>query len=68
MPRVQVLADVAGREPEIMLTEHVDSEVLSDNYYAGQLVERMGWALADAEKHEETVRVTRLRTDPVKPA
>jgi hypothetical protein len=55
LPRVQVLADVAGRDPEVMLTEHVDAEVLSDDYYAGQLVERMGWALADAEKHEETV-------------
>jgi hypothetical protein len=55
MPRIQVLADVAGRDPEVMLTEHVDADVLSDDYYAGQLVERMGWALVDAEKHEETV-------------
>jgi hypothetical protein len=54
MPRVQVLADVAGHDPEVLLTEYVDPEVLSDDYYAGQLVERMGWALADAEEREET--------------
>jgi hypothetical protein len=55
MPRIQVLADVDGRDPEVMLTERVDAEVLSDDYYAGQLVERMGWAVLDAEKHEEAV-------------
>jgi SLT domain-containing protein len=42
-----------------MPTEHVDAEVLSHAYHAGQLVERMGWALVDAEKHEETVTFRR---------
>ena len=54
MPRVQVLADVPGRDAEVMLTEHVAAEMLSDDFYAGQLVQRMGWALVDAEDHEET--------------
>ncbi|MGZ4270323.1 MAG: hypothetical protein ACXVFN_15800 [Solirubrobacteraceae bacterium] len=55
MPRIQVLADVAGRDAEVMLTEHVDADMLIDDYYAGQLVQRMGWALVDAESHEGTV-------------
>ena len=55
MPRIQVLADVAGRDAEVMLTEHVAAETLADDPYAGQLVERIGWALVDAEGHEETM-------------
>lgn len=52
MPRVQVLTEVAGHTDEIMLTEHVPSEMFGDDHYAGQLIERMGWALLDAEEHE----------------
>lgn len=52
MPRIQVLSEVAGRAPEVMLTEHVPAEMFTDAHYAGQLVERMGWALVDAEHHE----------------
>jgi hypothetical protein len=55
MPRIQVLSEVAGRDAEVTLTEHVPAEMLADDHYAGQLVERMGWALTDAEHHEATV-------------
>jgi len=55
MPRIQVLSEVAGRDAEVMLTEHVPAEMLADDHYAGQLVERMGWALVDAEHHEQTI-------------
>ena len=55
MPRIQVLADVPGRDAQVMLTEYVAAELLRDDYDAGQLVQRMGWALADAEDHEDTV-------------
>lgn len=54
MPKIQVVTDVAGRAPEVMLTEHVPAEMFADEHYAGQLVERMGWALFDAEQHETT--------------
>ncbi len=54
MPRVQVLTEVQGRTDEIMLTEHVPSEMFGNEHYAGQLVERMGWALLDAEDYEQT--------------
>ena len=52
MPRIQVLTEVPGHDPETMLTERVPSEMLADEHHADQLVERMGWALLDAEQHE----------------
>ncbi len=57
MPRVQVLTEAQGRTDEVMLTEHVPAEMLADEHYADQLVERMGWALVDAEEHEQATGV-----------
>jgi hypothetical protein len=57
MPRVQVLTEVQGRTHEVMLTEHVPAEMLANEHYADQLVERMGWALVDAEEHEQATGV-----------
>ena len=53
MPRVEVLSDAPGRDHEVMLSEHVPSGMVADEHYAFQLVERMGWALLDAEEHEQ---------------
>ena len=49
MPRVEVLTESSRHDPETLLTAHVPSEMLSDEHDAPQLVEWMGWALADAE-------------------
>jgi hypothetical protein len=38
-----------------MLTEHVRSEMFANEHYAEQLVERMGWALVDAEHQEQAI-------------
>lgn len=40
----------------VMLTEHVPAEMFANEHYADQLVERMGWALVDAEEHEQALR------------
>jgi hypothetical protein len=56
MPRVKVLTEAPGRDPETLLTEHVPAEMLANGHYADQLVERMGWALVDAEKQEQAIR------------
>jgi hypothetical protein len=56
MPRVEVLTEVSGRDPKALLTEHVPSEMLADKYYADQLVERLGWALVEAERQERAIR------------
>jgi len=55
MPRVEVLTEVPGRDPEALLTEHVPSEMLANKHYADQLVERLGWALKDAEQREQAI-------------
>jgi hypothetical protein len=53
MPRIQVLTEVPGRDAEMMLTERVPAEMFADQHYADQLVQRMGWALVDAEHREQ---------------
>ena len=56
MPRVEVVTEVRGRAEMVMLTEHVPAEMFANEHYADQLVERMGWALVDAEEHEQALR------------
>ena len=56
MPRVEVPSEVQGRDHEVMLSEHVPAEMFANEHYADQLVERMGWALVDAEHQEQAIR------------
>ena len=56
MPVVQVLTEMQGRAHAVMLSEHVPSEMFANEHYADQLVERMGWALVDAENEERATR------------
>ena len=56
MPRIIVEADLG--EPlgaSVMLREHVDAEVLEDEECAIQVLDRLSWALADAETAERAV-------------
>jgi hypothetical protein len=50
MPRVEVLTEVSGRDPEAILTDHTTSEMLAGEDDADQLVERVGWGFVDAER------------------
>ena len=56
MPIVQVLTEAQQGAHEVMLTEHVPAEMFANEHYADQLVERMGWALQDAEEQEQAIR------------
>ena len=56
MPRIEVLTEVRGRDAKPVLSEHVAAELLADEHFADQLVERLGWALADAEHEEQAIR------------
>jgi hypothetical protein len=56
MPRIEVLTEVRGRDAKPVLSEHVPAELLADEHFADQLVERLGWALADAEHEERAIR------------
>jgi hypothetical protein len=56
MPRVEVRGQGSGRDAEAVLTEHVPSEMLPDEHYTDQLGARMGWALADVERHDQAIQ------------
>lgn len=53
MPRVIVTTEQVGeREPAVIYEEQVVASELSSDHYASQLLERVGWGIADAEDRE----------------
>lgn len=54
MPQVIVQAAPGERPGPVTLQERVNGSDLNSDHFAGQLVERIGWALLDAEDLEET--------------
>jgi hypothetical protein len=57
MPRILVVASQPrDSDKPVLLDEWVAPLHLSDGHAAEQLVERLGWALADAEELEEVSR------------
>ena len=53
MPRIVVLAKLEGGLEEQVFTEHVRASELESKYFVGQMVERLGWGLADAHELED---------------
>jgi len=50
MPRIIVTTDATTQHaPPVLLDESVYSIHLDNDYNAAQLIERLGWAIADAE-------------------
>jgi hypothetical protein len=51
MPHILVIADHApeGAEPPIMFRERVNVRDFESSHFAVQLVERLGWAVGDAD-------------------
>lgn len=57
MPRVMVIANQTSRFiGPVLLDERVESLHLSDDHSTAQLMERLGWAVADAEDAERAQR------------
>jgi hypothetical protein len=53
MPRMLVTTESPDRSrSQVMLDEHIATSDLASAHFAAQLVERIGWALADAENLE----------------
>jgi len=52
MPQILVLTDSPQRDEEIVYRERVPSSSLESEHYAGQLLERVGWAVKDADDLE----------------
>ena len=54
MPQIIVQAAPGERPGPVTLHERVNGNDLNSDHFARQLVERIGWALLDAEDLEET--------------
>ena len=52
MPKIIVITEAKGSEGTITLEERVVAAHLEDDHTAAQLVERVGWAILDAEDAE----------------
>ena len=68
MPAVEVVSHVRGRSNETLLTEDVPSDTLANGHSAEQLVERLGWALIEAEDQEQAADLSRVPGDTRRPA
>ena len=55
MPRVVVTTEPTGESPEraVLLDERIAPSDLATDHFAAQLIERIGWALVDADGHEQ---------------
>ncbi len=72
MPRIIVTTDPVSSkltdETPVLLDEHVHSVHLSTGHAAAQLVERLAWAIRDAEHAEARPRARSARKGTRKPA
>ena len=61
MPRMLVTTEPVDHVPaEVMLDEQIAPGNLASDHFAAQLVERIGWALVDAESAEHRLTEHRL--------
>lgn len=54
MPQIIVQAAPGDRPGSVTLKERVNGTDMHSDHFAGQLVERIGWALMDAEDLEDS--------------
>jgi len=61
MPRIIVTSEPTPVHPyaSVLLDEQVASIHLGDGHAAAQLIERLGWAISDAEEAESAARAAR---------
>lgn len=54
MPRIVVTTEPRGGSPEaaVLLDERIVTTDLASGHFAAQLIERIGWALLDADGNE----------------
>jgi hypothetical protein len=52
VPRIIVVSDAPGSEPQVLLSERIHAANLASEHFRDQLAERLGWAVADASRIE----------------
>jgi hypothetical protein len=56
MPRIVIIPEVGRQTAVPLLSEHVAPCNLESDHYASQLLERVGWAIVDADEVERDER------------
>jgi hypothetical protein len=68
MPRILVTAEGSdGHEMAVVLQERVIPSDLESDHFSAQLVERVGWALADADEIEHRPPAPAAHLNPSTP-
>ena len=52
MPQILVITDSSQNEGEVVYRERIARSSLESEHFAGQLMERVGWAVGDADELE----------------
>jgi len=67
MPQILVIADSSQSEDEVVYRERVARSSLESEHFAGQLLERVGWAVGDADDLENRPQEPIVEEHPVAP-
>lgn len=59
VPRIIIETESAARDGEVLLTERVVPAQIESEHFCDQLIERVGWAILDAEDAEQGGRPAR---------
>ncbi|HVO56005.1 MAG TPA: hypothetical protein VMT37_16475 [Solirubrobacterales bacterium] len=63
MAQILVLTDAPGHDPQMIHSEHLDPVHLESTHSAAQLIERVTWAVRDAEQAERRARMKVVRRE-----
>jgi hypothetical protein len=61
MAQILVLTDAPGHDPQMIHSEHLDPVHLESAHSADQLIERVTWAVRDAEQAERRAQLRVVR-------
>jgi len=65
MPQILVVADPPQENGStVVYRERITASDLESDHFSGQLVERVGWAVVDADRIEETSREGEIVVGP----
>lgn len=69
MPQILVLTDSQRSSEEVVYRERVAPSNLESEHFAGQLLERVGWAVGDADQleHRDQEPAAAAEEHPVAP-
>jgi hypothetical protein len=61
MPQILIVTDSPQSDGEVVYRERIASSDLESDHFSGQLVERVGWAVSDANALEHRAAAQRPR-------